>query len=64
MIELKNIEKSFGKYQVLKDISLNIEPGKITAIVGPNGSGKTTIIKSILGLVNLIKARYLSIINL
>ena len=52
MIELKNIEKRFGKYEVLKNISLNIEPGKITAIVGPNGSGKTTIIKSILGLVN------------
>lgn len=51
MIEFKNIEKRFGKYEVLKNISLNIEPGKITAIVGPNGSGKTTIIKSILGLV-------------
>lgn len=59
MIELKNIEKSFGKYQVLKDISLNIEPGKITAIVGPNGSGKTTIIKSILGLVKPDKGEIL-----
>lgn len=51
MITLKNIEKKFGKYHVLKHISLNVEPGKITAIVGPNGSGKTTIIKTILGLV-------------
>jgi Cu-processing system ATP-binding protein len=59
LIELKNIEKSFGKYQVLKDISLNIEPGKITAIVGPNGSGKTTIIKSILGLVKPDKGEIL-----
>lgn len=59
MIELKNIEKSFGKYQVLKNISLNIEPGKITAIVGPNGSGKTTIIKSILGLVQPDKGEIL-----
>lgn len=59
MIELKNIEKTFGKYQVLKDISLNIEPGKITAIVGPNGSGKTTIIKSILGLVKPDKGEIL-----
>lgn len=59
MIELKNIEKSFGKYQVLKNISINIEPGKITAIVGPNGSGKTTIIKSILGLVQPDKGEIL-----
>ena len=51
MIEIKQIEKSFGKFEVLKNISFNVEPGKITAIVGPNGSGKTTIIKSILGLV-------------
>lgn len=59
MIELKNIEKRFGKYEVLKNISLNIEPGKITAIVGPNGSGKTTIIKSILGLVQPDKGEIL-----
>lgn len=36
---------------MLKNISLTVKPGKITAIVGPNGSGKTTIIKTILGLV-------------
>jgi len=59
LIELKNIEKRFGKYEVLKNISLNIEPGKITAIVGPNGSGKTTIIKSILGLVQPDKGEIL-----
>ncbi len=51
MIRLTQIEKKFGKFEVLKGISFNVEPGKITAIVGPNGSGKTTIIKTILGLV-------------
>ncbi|MBE0551039.1 MAG: ABC transporter ATP-binding protein [Ignavibacterium sp.] len=59
MIELKEIEKKFGKYAVLKNISFNIDPGKITAIVGPNGSGKTTIIKSILGLVKPDKGEIL-----
>jgi len=53
LIRLKEIEKKFGKFEVLKNLSFNIEPGKITALVGPNGSGKTTIIKTILGLVKL-----------
>ena len=51
MININNLNKNFGKTQVLKSISLTIESGKVTAIVGPNGSGKTTLIKTILGLV-------------
>lgn len=50
MIELKNINKSFGPLEVLKGIDLKISSGKITYLVGPNGSGKTTLLKSILGL--------------
>ena len=50
MIQIKNIEKSFGKLQVLKGIDITLEKGKIYAFLGPNGSGKTTLIKSILGL--------------
>jgi Cu-processing system ATP-binding protein len=37
--------------KVLRQVNLEIKPGKITAVLGPNGSGKTTLIKSILGLV-------------
>jgi Cu-processing system ATP-binding protein len=51
MITLYNIIKRYGKLEVLKGIDLNFSKGKISAIVGPNGSGKTTIIKIILGLV-------------
>jgi Cu-processing system ATP-binding protein len=51
MIKIEGLKKRFGKLEVLKGIDLTIETGKITAIVGPNGSGKTTIIKAILGLV-------------
>lgn len=51
MIELRGIEKHFGKLQILKGVNLQIETGCVTAIVGPNGSGKTTLIKTILGLV-------------
>ena len=51
MIEIINLKKQFGKAVVLNNINLSIGAGKVTAIVGPNGSGKTTMIKSILGLV-------------
>lgn len=51
MISIFELEKKFGKLEILKKINLEIPAGKITAIVGPNGSGKTTLIKSILGLV-------------
>lgn len=50
MIAIKNLEKRFGKLQVLKGIDITLEKGKIYAFLGPNGSGKTTLIKSILGL--------------
>ncbi|RUT79374.1 ABC transporter ATP-binding protein [Ancylomarina longa] len=51
MIEILNLQKSYGKNLILKDISLSLERGRIISILGPNGSGKTTLIKSILGLV-------------
>lgn len=51
MIEIKNINKKFGKLQVLKNINIICEAGQCIALIGPNGCGKTTLIKSILGLV-------------
>lgn len=51
MVEIKDLYKTFGKNNVLNGVDLNITKGGIFAILGPNGSGKTTIIKSILGMV-------------
>lgn len=51
MIEITKLEKAFGKNQVLKGVDLHVKESGICAILGPNGSGKTTIIKSILGMV-------------
>ncbi len=50
MIEIKNISKSFGEKQVLKDVSILFERGKTNLIIGASGSGKTTIAKCIVGL--------------
>ena len=51
MIEIKDLHKKFGKQEVLKGVNISVEEGKIYAVLGPNGSGKTTIIKTILGMV-------------
>jgi phospholipid/cholesterol/gamma-HCH transport system ATP-binding protein len=50
MIEIKNINKSFGSNYVLKDVSFNFEAGKTNLIIGASGSGKTTLIKCMVGL--------------
>jgi len=51
MISVKEITKRFGKLVALDTVTLDLARGKSYALIGPNGSGKTTIIKSILGLV-------------
>lgn len=49
-IEIKNINKSFGKKQVLNNVSFNIERGDRFGLIGPNGAGKSTLIDIIVGL--------------
>lgn len=51
MIEVKNICKSFQKEMVIKNVETNFEDGKITGIIGRNGSGKTVLFKMICGLM-------------
>jgi Cu-processing system ATP-binding protein len=50
MISLSGLRKRYGALDALRDVSLELRPGAVTALVGPNGSGKTTIIKIVLGL--------------
>lgn len=50
MIEIKNVEKSFGTSKVLKGISAVFESGKVNLIIGQSGSGKTVLLKSLLGI--------------
>ncbi|MDI1356147.1 MAG: ABC transporter ATP-binding protein [bacterium] len=51
MIEIANLHKKFGKLEVLNNINLTFNKGECIALIGPNGCGKTTLIKSILGMV-------------
>lgn len=51
MIEFKNITKSFGKLKVLEDVNLTCTKGECIALIGPNGCGKTTLMKTLLGMV-------------
>jgi Cu-processing system ATP-binding protein len=51
MIRIAGLTKRYGAHEVLRGLDLEIAPGRVTAIVGPNGTGKTTLIKAVLGLV-------------
>ena len=50
ILKCENLCKSFGKKQILKNVSLEVKKGDILGFIGPNGAGKTTTIKLILGL--------------
>ena len=53
ILNVRNLNKSFGKKQVLFDVSFDINEGEILGFIGPNGAGKTTTIKLILGLQSI-----------
>jgi sodium transport system ATP-binding protein len=51
MIKVKNLEKSFGDFTAVNNISFQVEPGEIFGLLGPNGAGKTTTLRMIAGLI-------------
>src|SRR5690606_7808944 len=52
MIEIKNVQKSFGGVKALKDVNLKFEAGEIHALLGENGAGKSTLMKIISGALS------------
>ncbi len=57
MLEIKEIEVLYGKYRAIKNASLRLEKGELVTIIGANGAGKTTIIKSIIGTIKVFKGQ-------
>ncbi|WP_156286261.1 ABC transporter ATP-binding protein [Oceanivirga salmonicida] len=53
LLEIKKINKIFGNNRVVKDFSLNIEPGKFVTFLGPSGCGKTTVLRMLAGFYNV-----------
>jgi len=51
MLEVKNLDVTYGRAKALHDVSLNIEKGQMAFIIGRNGAGKTTLLKSIIGIL-------------
>jgi len=58
-LQVKDISKSFGGIQALRDVSLELQRGKIVGLIGPNGSGKTTLINVISGMLKANSGRVL-----
>lgn len=52
LLKVRNLKKSYGSHQVLNGVSFDVPAGKIVGLLGPNGCGKTSMIKSIVGLIN------------
>ena len=57
MLQIKNLESGYGKMQVLFGISLDVKPNDIVVLIGPNGAGESTLLKSVFNLVDIYKGR-------
>ncbi len=55
IIEIKDLDFAYDREAVLKDVNLTVRQKDFTAIIGPNGGGKTTLLKLVLGLLTPVK---------
>lgn len=57
MLDIENVNTFYGKFHILKDVSLSVQRGELIAILGANGHGKSTLMKTICGLIRPAKGR-------
>jgi ABC-type Mn2+/Zn2+ transport system ATPase subunit len=57
LVELESVSTGYGEATVLEEVSLKIWPGQFVAVVGPNGGGKTTLLRAILGTLPLLRGK-------
>lgn len=57
ILEIQDLDAGYGSIDVLSDIDLSVESGTITGIIGPNGTGKSTLLKSIIGIADVKRGR-------
>src|SRR5437667_7527089 len=50
LLEVEDIHAGYGKMEILKGVSLQVEAGQVVSIIGPNGAGKSTVFKALFGL--------------
>jgi ABC-2 type transport system ATP-binding protein len=51
VVQIQHLQKHFGKFQALKDITFDVYPGEVFGFIGPNGAGKSTTIRTLLGIL-------------
>ena len=51
LLEVEDVHAGYGKLEILRGVSLRVEPGQVVSIIGPNGAGKSTVFKTLFGLL-------------
>ena len=57
IVEVSGLQKNFGKFQALKNVSFEVNSGEVLGYIGPNGAGKSTTIRILLGIIKTTKGK-------
>ena len=57
VVEVKGLQKNFGQFQALKDVSFEVNAGEVLGYIGPNGAGKSTTIRILLGIIRATQGK-------
>ena len=64
VLSIRNLSKSFGQQQIIKDLNMSVPEGSVFGFIGQNGAGKTTTMKMVLGLCSPIREKSLCVMSL